>query len=396
MRAVKISDTVYWVGAIDWKIRDFHGYSTHQGTTYNAYLILAEKITLIDTVKKEYQEELLARISSLIPPDKIDYIVSNHSELDHSGCLPEMVSIIKPEKVFASSMGSKNLADHFHQSMDITVVRHGETLSLGNRSLLFLETKMLHWPDSMFSYLVEDHVLFSQDAFGMHIAGSERFADLANPDLVYYESAKYFANILLPYAPLITRLLDSVTRERIPIEIIAHDHGPIYRKDISSVLALYEKWSAQIPTRKAVIAYDTMWGSTALMARWIGEGLADAGIQIRQMPLTGCHRSDVATELLCSGALIAGSPTLNNHLYPTMADLMIYLKGLRPQHLVGAVFGSYGWGGEAIGQLRDHLTAMNITPQGEVKTKFVPNADVLNRCYELGMAVGTHLKSTVP
>lgn len=282
-KAVEISENVYWVGAIDWAIRDFHGYSTKRGTTYNAYLILADKVTLIDTVKAPFKDELIARIASVIEPEKIDYIVSNHSEMDHSGALPEVIELVKPEKVFTSAMGVKTLAEHFHSQERLVPVKDGESISLGNMKLTFIETKMLHWPESMFSYLADEGILFSQDAFGMHLATSERFADEVPSDILEFEGAKYFANILLPFSSFVLKLLERVTKLALGIKMIAPDHGPIWRKDIGRILDLYGIWANQKPTMKAVIAYDTMWGSTALMARAIGEGIASSGGSIKLM-----------------------------------------------------------------------------------------------------------------
>jgi len=395
-KAVEISENVYWVGAIDWAIRDFHGYSTKRGTTYNAYLILADKVTLIDTVKAPFKDELIARIASVIEPEKIDYIVSNHSEMDHSGALPEVIELAKPEKVFTSAMGVKTLAEHFHSQERLVPVKDGESISLGNMKLTFIETKMLHWPESMFSYLADEGILFSQDAFGMHLATSERFADEVPSDILEFEGAKYFANILLPFSSFVLKLLERVTKLALGIKMIAPDHGPIWRKDIGRILDLYGIWANQKPTMKAVIAYDTMWGSTALMARAIGEGIASSGGSIKLMPLRSSHRSDVATEILSAGALVVGSPTINNNMFPTVADLLYYLKGLKPQNLVGASFGSYGWSGEAVRQVEDILKAMKVEVVGEgIKVKYVPDRDALKECRSFGALIGKRIKEKV-
>jgi flavorubredoxin len=392
-KAIKVSDHVYWVGAIDWGIRDFHGYLTERGTTYNAFLVMADRITLIDTVKAPFQPELLARIASVVDPRKITYVVSNHAEMDHSGSLVGIIDAVQPEKVFASSMGSKALKDHFHLEREIVAVKDGESLSLGNLSLTFLETRMLHWPDNMFSYLAEERLLFSQDAFGMHLATSQRFADEIDESILEYEGAKYFANILLPFSPLVTKLLDKVGKLGLQIDIIACDHGPIWRRDLNKILGWYSSWAAQKPTAKAVVAFDTMWHSTAKMAEAIAEGLVAGGAQPKLMPLKSNHRSNVATEILDAGALVVGSPTLNNNMFPTVADLLTYLKGLKPQNLVGAAFGSYGWSGEAVGQVREILTAMKVDLVGEgLRVKFVPASDALEQCFELGAQVAEKVK----
>jgi flavorubredoxin len=392
-KAARVTDHVYWVGAIDWSIRDFHGYLTSRGSTYNAYLILADKITLVDTVKRPFREEMLSRIASVIDPGDITYIISNHSEMDHSGCLPEVIQAVKPEKVFASVMGANALAEHFHLDREIVAVKDGESISLGNMNSSFVETRMLHWPDSMFTYLAEDGVLFSQDVFSMHLASTERFDDEIDDDILEDEAAKYFANILLPLSTPVSKLLEKVGGLDITKGIVATDHGPIWRKDVNRIVELYSRWAAQKPTKKAVVAYDTMWQSTAMMARAIGEGLKAGGADAKLMPLRACHRSDVATEILDAGALLVGSPTLNNNLFPTVADALTYLKGLKPRNLIGAAFGSYGWSGEAVGQVEDVLRGMKVDLIGEsIKVKYVPDDEALAQCYSQGMLVAEKLR----
>jgi len=394
--AVKISESVYWVGAIDWTIREFHGYATHRGSTYNAYLILADKITLIDTVKAPFVEELLERIRSVINPEDIAYIVSNHTEMDHSGCLSEIIRAVHPEKVFASVMGAKALTQHFTLPQEIVPLKTGDELSLGNKTLAFTETRMLHWPDSMFSYLKEERLLFSQDGFGMHLASEERFTDELDPGVLKYEAATYFANILLPYANLITALLDKVKASGLDIDVIAPDHGPIWRKNLSDILDSYRVWAEQKPTNKAIVLYDTMWHSTERMARAVEEGLREGGARVKVMAMNASHRSDVAYEILDAGALVVGSPTLNNNIFPTMADVLTYLKGLRPKNLVGAAFGSYGWSGESAGQLNDILREMKVEIVAEpVKSQYVPTQGVLAQCHALGLNVARRLKEVV-
>lgn len=392
-KAIKISEHVYWVGAIDWTIRDFHGYTTKQGSTYNAYLIIADKITLIDTVKAPFKDELLSRIASVVDPKRIDYIISNHSEMDHSGCLAEVIRTVMPEKVFASVMGEKTLKEHFAIDREIIPLKDGSELSLGNLALHFMETRMLHWPDSMFSYLKEDKLLFSQDAFGMHLACSERFADEVDDATLEYEAATYYANILLPYSQLILKLLDKVEKSGLDIAIIAPDHGPVWRRDLGKILAFYKKWAQQKPSRKAVVLYHTMWHSTELMARAFEEGLVSGGAQVKMMSMAAFHRSDAAYEILDAGALIAGSSTLNNNMLPAMADVLTYLKGLKPRNLIGAAFGSFGWSGEAADQVRDILQDMKVDLVDEpVKSKYVPNDAVLEKCYALGKVIADKLQ----
>jgi flavorubredoxin len=394
--AVKVSDHVYWVGAIDWTIRDFHGYTTPHGSTYNAYLVMADEITLIDTVKAPFMDEMISRIKSVVDPSKIKYIISNHSEMDHSGCLPQVIDLIQPKKVFASAIGAKTLKELFHDQLEITPVKDGEILSLGNMELTFMETRMIHWPDSMFTYLAKDQFLFSQDAFGMHWATQERFADELPAATLEYEAATYYANIVLPYSPIVLKALDKVAASGMKIKIIAPDHGPIWRKDLGVIIELYKKWALQKPTAKAVVVYGTMWHSTEKMARAISESLAGAGIKVKLLSMNETHRSEVVYEVLDAGALIVGSPTLNNNILPQMADVMTYLKGLKPANLIGAAFGSYGWSGESVKDLEGLLKAMKVEIAAEaISVKNVPDRDVLEKCAELGRTIAAELKRKI-
>ena len=395
--AIKVTDNVYWVGAIDWTIRDFHGYTTPRGSTYNAYLVMADDITLIDTVKAPFKDEMLSRIKSVVDPSKIKYIISNHSEMDHSGSLPDVIDFIKPEKVFASAVGVKTLKELFHDQHEIIPVKDGETLSLGNMELTFMETRMIHWPDSMFTYLAADELLFSQDAFGMHLASFERFADEIPAATLEYEGATYYANIVLPYSPIVLKALDKVAASGLKIKIIAPDHGPVWRRDIGRIIELYKQWALQKPTAKAVVVYGTMWHSTEKMAQAISESLAQAGVRVKLFSMNETHRSEVVYEVLDAGALIVGSPTLNNNILPQMADVMTYLKGLKPANLIGAAFGSYGWSGESVKHLESILKEMKVEIAAEsISVKHVPDSDVLEKCREMGKTIAAELlKKTV-
>jgi flavorubredoxin len=391
--AIKISEHVYWVGAIDWSIRDFHGYTTPHGSTYNAYLVMADKITLIDAVKAPFMDEMLARVASVVDPSKIDYIISNHSEQDHSGCLLKVIDRVKPQKVFASSMGVKTLKDIFHDDYNIEPVKDGEKLSLGNMDLQFMETRMIHWPDSMFSYLEKEGVLFSQDAFGMHLATFERFADELPADQLEYEAATYYANIVLPYSLVVKKTLEKVAATGWGIKIFAPDHGPVWRKDLGLIIDLYEKWALQKPAEKAVVVYATMWHSTEMMAKAIAESLAAEGVRVKLLSMNDVHRSEVVYEVLEAGALIVGSSTLNNNMLPQMADVMTYLKGLKPANLVGAVFGSIGWSGESVRDLETILKEMKVDIVAEaISVRHVPDKDVLLKCHDLGRTIAAELK----
>jgi len=383
MKALRVADHVQWVGAVDWELRDFHGYTTERGSTYNAFLVMGEAIALIDTVKAPFMDEMMARIRSVCDPSDIRYLISNHAEMDHTGCLPQTMAAIKPERVLASTNGVKALRAHFDGIEGIETVADGETLSLGNLNLSFHETRMLHWPDSMVAHLAEDKLLFSQDAFGMHLATHERFDDEVGDDVLEHEAAKYFANILMPYASLVGRAINKLGA--LDIATIAPDHGPIWREDPQRVLDWYARWAEQKPARKAVILYDTMWGSTAMMAEAIAEGARAGGIDAQCLSMHQTSRAHAARAVLEAGALLVGSPTMNNEVFPTIADVMTYLKGLRPKNLVAAAFGSYGWGGEAVKHLNEFFAAMKLDILNEgLRVQYVPTPDDLARCRTLG------------
>lgn len=387
LKAVKVTEKVYWVGAIDWNIRNFHGYATNFGSTYNAFLVLDKKITLIDTVKAPFFSEMMERISSVIDPEKIDYIVSNHAEMDHSGALTKTLEAIKPEKLFASPMGEKALKLHFGDDLPITVVNTGEKISLGENNLIFAETKMLHWPDSMVSFLDGEKILFSQDAFGMHLAGSRRFHNDYDVNTLTVEAKKYFANILMLQAPKVLSLLDTLPSFNFDIKMIAPDHGPIWRnaEGIDFILKLYRKMAEQKPAKRAVVIYDTMWGSTAAMAKSVADGIAASGVDCDLICLGTSDRSNAMTKVLDAGIVAVGSPTLNNNLFPTVADFLCYFKGLRPQNLIGGAFGSFGWSGEAAKQIAETLTACKVQqPCEPLNIKYVPDREELAACFQFG------------
>lgn len=393
LQAFKVTEKVYWVGAIDWDLRNFHGYATDLGTTYNAFLILDKKVTLIDTVKAPFFDEMVGRISSVISPDKIDYIISNHSEMDHSGSLPKAYSLMKPEKIFASPMGEKNLKAHFH-GLPVDVVKTGDSLSLGESTLHFIETKMLHWPDSMVSYLDTEKLLFSQDAFGMHLAGSGRWYTDYEEYILRTEAQKYFANILLLYSGKILDLLKSLPGLNLDIKIVAPDHGPMWKGDgIGYILDLYHQFAEQKPSLKGVVIYDTMWHSTELMARSILDGMVAAGLEGERISLSASDRSMAITKLMDAGVVVVGSPTLNNNMYPTVADFLVYMRGLRPQNKIGGAFGSFGWSGEAAKQITGILQECNFElPYPELKVKYIPTASDLEKCFNFGKDLAEKLK----
>ncbi len=385
--AVELAPGVHWVGVVDWNIRDFHGYLTEDGSTYNAYLIMDEKITLIDTVKKEFVPEMLARVAEIVPLEKISYIVSNHVEMDHSGGLPATIDQVRPEKVFCSPQGKAGLGRHYKQAWPFVEVRTGDELSLGQRTLAFLETPMLHWPDSMMTYLQEEELLFSSDAFGAHLASSERFDDQL-PDFpgdYAHQLKKYYANILMPFGTLVTQLFDKIAKLGLTFKIIAPDHGLIYRRNLEWVLSLYQQWAAGAPESKGLVIYDTMWHSTEMLAAALVQGLTDAGVEAQLHHLRSTHHSDIITEVLDAGLLLIGSPTLNNTIFPTVGQFLNYLKGLRPKNKAAAAFGSFGWSGEAVKLITQELEAMKLKVVHEgFKVKYIPDPEELAAARALG------------
>jgi flavorubredoxin len=394
MKPIEIAKDIYLLAAVDWNIRDMHGYSTDYGTTYNAYLVVDEKVALIDTTKKGFEDDLIDGISQIVDPRKIDCVISNHTEMDHSGGLPRVMHRIGDDKpLYCSKMGLKNLPLHFRQKWNYQPVESGAELSLGKRTLTFLETRMLHWPDSMFTYVKEDGLLFASDAFGQHYAGPERFDDEIG-DAIMPHAAKYFANILLLYAPLVLKLVETVQELGLAIDMICPDHGVIWRQDPGKIINAYVEWGSQKPKRKAVVVYDSMWHSTQKMAEAIVAGLKEEGVEAKPMHLRACHRSDVMTEVLDAGAVVVGSPTLNNGLFPTVSDFLTYMKGLKPKNKIGAAFGSYGWSGEAVKLVNKELDAMKFDlVDAGLRIRYVPDEKGIEAAYELGKKIAGGLPS---
>jgi len=396
MSITEIKPDVFSVGAVDWNIRDFHGYSTQLGTTYNSYLVKDEKIALFDTVKREFKDDLLFHIGEIIgDPGQIDYLIINHVEMDHSGSLPEIIDLIKPEKIFCTRNGQKALIEHFHrEDWPYRIVATGDSISLGKKTVTFIETPMLHWPDSMFSYIPEDKLLISSDAFGQHLASTEKYADQVNHCDLMHQAAKYYANILMLFSPNIQRLLEKVGEMGIEIDMIAPDHGVIWRGDgCSEIISAYDRWSKYQARDKALVIYDTMWHSSEKMANAIGSELAKGGLEVKVLNLKVNHRSDIMTDVLDAKALVLGSATLNNNMLPTMADFLTYFKGLRPKNKVVAAFGSYGWSGEAVKHINQALETINLPlAHPGLRVKNVPREEDFAACRELAAAVVVAVK----
>jgi flavorubredoxin len=390
MAVQEIAKGIYSVGALDWDIRDMHGYSTNRGTTYNAYLIIDKKITLLDTVKHYCMDQLLENIRQIIDPAKIDYIIANHIEMDHSGGITQMMELCKPEKLICSPMGKKALLDHFHQEdWPYEVVKSGSEISLGKRTLQFLETRMLHWPDSMFSYLKEDGILFSNDAFAEHLCTSERYDDEIDMSVLMQECGKYYANILYPYSGLVKKVMETVDEMNLDIKMIAPDHGVIWRKHIDVIFEAYRQWSRGTASKKVLIIYETMWDSTRQMALAVEQGLLESDVSVKMINLKTMHYSDVIAEVLDARAILLGSSTLNNGMLPAMNTFIYYMKGLKPFNKLAASFGSFGWSGEAVGLMNGILEDLKLElVDTGIKHKYVPTEEALEACTELGRRVG--------
>jgi len=391
----ELTKGVYWVGVVDWGIRHFHGHelSTHRGTTYNSYLIVDEKIALVDTVWGPFQEQVLENIREVVNPAKIDIVVANHSEPDHSGGLPAVMRQTPQATVVVSPRGEESVEGHYHQPWKFKKVKTGEKISLGGCEMVFVEAPMLHWPDSMFTYLTGKEILMPNDAFGQHYATAFRFNDQVNQEELYIEALKYYANILTPFSSLVTKKIEEVLALKLPVKMIAPSHGVIWRQDRLQIVKKYQEWAAQVPEKSAVILYDTMWEGTRRMGEAVGEGLAAEGVPFKLFPMAVSDRNDVITEVFKSKAVIVGSPTLNQGLIPTITPILEDLKGLKFQNKIGAAFGSYGWSGESVKLIEEHLTRCKIplAAQG-VRAKWQPKPADLEECRKLGRAAAKAIK----
>jgi flavorubredoxin len=375
-------------------MRDFHGYVTRRGTTYNAYLISDEKTVLVDTVKHTFSNELLRNICEIVDPEKIDYIIVNHVEMDHSSSLPLIVKHAKNAIIIASQRGKDAIIEHYGADFHIETVKTGDELKLGKRTLRFIEAPMLHWPDSMFTYVVEDKILMPNDAFGQHLATSERFDDEVDEHVLMEEAATYYANILMPLAPLITRKIQEVVQMGIPIVMIAPSHGIIWRSDPSKIIKAYSDWSAGVSKNKVVIVYDTMWGSTDKMARATAEGATSQAVEVKLLKLGASDLTEAMTEILDAKAVVVGSPTLNNGMFPTIGSFLTYAMGLKPKGKLWGFFGSYGWGGGAVRGMTEMAQKAGFeVHESSVEVKYVPEQEDLKKCFEFGQQIAAKIKA---
>jgi flavorubredoxin len=386
----EIKENIYWVGGIDWDIRNFHGYLTQRGTTYNAYLILDKKVVLVDTVKHYLFDEMLDRIGKIINPGKIDYILSNHVEMDHSGSISKILELSPNAKVITSTQGEKGLRRHYKKEWNFNVVKSGDTLSIGKRTLNFYHTPMVHWPDSMVTYIPEEKILLSNDAFGQHVASSERFDDEIGWEILREEAAKYYGNIVMPYGDQVKKALGSLSQ--LNIDLICTGHGLIWRSYISKILEEYTKWANYDTKDKALIVYDSMWGSTEKIAYALQEGIGNVGLPVTMRNLKTNHISDIITDVTYSKLILIGSSTLNNGMLPSMGAFLTYIKGLRPRKRIGFAFGSFGWGGQAVREIEGVMQELKWDiPKESISFKYIPDNDELESAKEIGKSLGEYV-----
>ena len=394
MTKIELAPGVHWVGVVDWNLRDFHGYTTPRGGTYNAYLIVDEKIALVDTVKHGFAGEMIERIKEIVNPAKIDYVVSNHVEMDHSGSLPDIMEIASGAELICTEKGKEGLQRHYRGNWNFRTVKTGDELKLGKKTLAFITAPMLHWPDSMFSYLKEDKILLSNDGFGQHLASSFRFDENVcsllgyECDTVMDEAAKYYANILMPFGGIILKKLEEVQKLGIEIKMIAPAHGMIWT-DPGKIIDAYIRWSKGESKKKVLIIYDTMWNSTEIMAKEVLRGVSDSGIEVALFHLRRNDWSEIVKDVLEARAILIGSPTLNNGMFPTVGGFLTYLMGLRPKNKIWATFGSYGWAGGAMKAVNEKLKSAGFEPVESLEANFRPDGQDLEKCYALGQKVAS-------
>lgn len=388
MQAVRVSDGIHWVGAIDWNLRDFHGFETPHGTTYNAYLVQGEKTALIDTVKTPFVPELLERVAEVIDPAKIDYIVVNHVEPDHNSGLALVMEAMPNAKVFASAGGVKGIAGYHgdHIAEQVTAVGGDDVIDLGGKTLHFLPMPMVHWPDSMFTFCPESKTLMPNDAFGQHLATSERFADEIDLSFAVEELAVYYANILTPVATAVQKSMGKIMERGWVCDIIAPSHGLIWRHDLlPTIFDVYDRLINEETEDKLLVVYSTMWGSTDVLAREIADGATEGGVKVELFDIAVTPFAYITRHLMDARALLVGSPTLHHGMLYRTAGLLQYLAGIKPKDKLGGAFGSFGWSGGATKQITGRLQEIGFEmPKSELTCKYKPSAEEIAAAREWG------------
>ncbi len=388
-----IKNNVYWVGKVDWELRDFHGYdfSTHRGSSYNAYLIQEEKTVLVDTVWLPFADEFVDNLAGEIDLRDIDYIVINHGEVDHSGALPRLMERIPDTPIYCTANAVKSLKGHYHKDWNFNVVKTGDRLDIGNgKELVFVEMTMLHWPDSMAAYLTKDNILFSNDAFGQHYATDKLFNDLVDQSELYYEAMKYYANILTPFSSILRKKLEEIRSLNLPIDIIATSHGVIWRDNPMQIVEKYAKWADDYQENQITIVYDTMWNGTRVLAERIAEGiaLADPDVTVKSFRLPKADVNDVITEVFKSKTVVVGSPTINNGILHSVAGFLHMVKQMKFKQKKAAAFGCYGWSGESVKVIGDLLkdAGLELINDG-LRVLWNPDRDAQKAAIDLGKAI---------
>lgn len=396
MAAHLVKENVYSVGCVDWNERHFHGstYITKRGATYNSYLIMDEKITLIDTVHKNFGKELLDNIKSIVDPSKIEVIVVNHIEPDHSGAFPEVLKACPNAKIYGTEKAKHGLLKYYGVCGEWTSVKTGQNISIGKRTLDFIDVPMIHWPDSMFTYSSFDKILFSNDGFGQHYSTNKIFDDEVDYCALMEEAQKYYANILWPFSKLVAAKLGAIQKMNLEIELIAPSHGLIWRKHIKDIMDKYLFWSANSTKNKVAIVYETMWHSTEVMARKILEGITSEGVEAALFDITKCERTDVASYMLDAKGYVFGSSTHDNDMLPVIAGFLHFFKGLKPQNRKVLAFGSYGWGGGAVANIEKILQETGGVEEtvDNVQVVYMPTQEELEKCFQAGKAFALKIK----
>ncbi|MCM8796951.1 MAG: flavodoxin domain-containing protein [Candidatus Omnitrophica bacterium] len=389
MSVIKVLDNIYSVGVLDWNVREFHGhtYSTKRGSTYNAYLIVDEKIALVDTVMGYFADELITNIKEIINPERIDYIIANHVETDHSGALPALLNLCPRAKVLGTAKCKDGLHRNYYAKMNFEVVKTGDKITLGKRTLTFIEAPMIHWPDSMFTYCPEEALLMPNDAFGQHYATTERFDDEVDECELMDEAAKYYANILWPLGAIILKKIEEIQKMNIPIKIIAPSHGIIWRSQPQKIIDAYLNWAKNETKKRAVVVYETMWQATEKMARKIIEGITSAGVSAKLFDVATTDRTEIVKEMLDAEGFLFGSSTHDNGMLPTIAGFLQFVKGLMPKNRIAGTFGSYGWAGGAVKEIEEIIkeAGMEIFSPG-IAVKYLPDEDEFKRCFDFGVS----------
>lgn len=392
----KINERVSWVGKIDWDLKKFHGeeYSTHRGSSYNSYLVQDEKTVLIDTVWAPYDEEYVTNLKKVIDLNKIDYIIANHAEVDHSGSLPELMKEIPNTPIYCTANGVKSLKGHYHQDWNFVVVKTGDVLDLGSGKMIFIEAPMLHWPDSMFAYYTKDEILFSNDAFGQHYASEFMYNDLVDQGELFQEAIKYYANILTPFSPLVIKKITEVLGFNVPVGMICPSHGIIWRDNPVQIVEKYLEWADSYQEHQVTIIYDTMWEATRKMADAIAQGVkeVDPTLNIKLYNVSKIDKNDVISEIFKAKLVIAGSSTINKGILSAMAATIEIMKGLKFKNKKAAGFGSYGWSGESPKFMTKELEAcgFEILEEG-LGVLWKPDAEALEICKEYGRKLAAKL-----